>query len=95
MEDFNAVYTINTDASVSAVETILYDFGGNEKHGIYRKIPVDYKTDNGTRTIEIDGMEITDDFGASYKFTQSIVGAYLELKIGDANAHVSVKKHMS
>ncbi|MDQ4098069.1 MAG: DUF2207 domain-containing protein, partial [Actinomycetota bacterium] len=32
--------TINADTSLSVTEQIRYDFGDNERHGIFREIPV-------------------------------------------------------
>ena len=37
----NVVILQNGKAEIQ--ETITYDFGSNEKHGIYRDIPIDYK----------------------------------------------------
>jgi hypothetical protein len=38
IKSFDSQITVNPDASVSVVETIVYDSEGLEKHGIYRDI---------------------------------------------------------
>lgn len=38
IKTFDAQIIVNKDASVSVVETIVYDSEGLEKHGIYRDI---------------------------------------------------------
>ena len=38
---------INADSSVKVTENIKYDFGNEQRHGIFRSIPYIYETDKG------------------------------------------------
>ena len=37
---YDTTFAIQLDGSVVVTEQIVYDFGGNERHGIFRVIPV-------------------------------------------------------
>ena len=39
ISDFQQSTIINTDGTIEVTEKIAYDFGGNQKHGIFRTIP--------------------------------------------------------
>jgi hypothetical protein len=39
---FDAVFHVSKAGVLTVVERITYDFGDNEKHGIYRTIPLKY-----------------------------------------------------
>lgn len=84
---------INRDATASVVETIHYDFGNLQKHGIYRDIPVKYTTDQGNnRSITLNNISVTDENGNKYKFAISREGKQKRIKIGDANSYVTGSK---
>lgn len=88
--NFRADIQINSDATLNVVETIQYDFGGLQKHGIYRYIPYKYKTDDGkTRLLETTAVSVTNDKKEKYNFTKTTSGDFLELKIGDADKYVT------
>jgi len=90
IQDFRADISINSDATFNVTENILYDFGNQEKHGIYRYIPYKYKTDDGkTRLVKITDISIKDEKGSPYKFTKSTSGNFFEFKIGDADKYVT------
>ena len=84
IESFGSDINVNKDASVDVKETIVYNFGPNDRHGIYRDIPIDYK-DNSGKTIRFDlsNIFVTDGNGVSVNFTNSRLGSKRELKIGD------------
>lgn len=87
---FDMQATINEDATVDIVETILYDFGIDKKHGIYRDIPVKYKTTKGSkRTIDLDDIAVTDANGKERTFVVSGEGKNKRIKIGDADKFVT------
>lgn len=86
--DFTASYEINPDGTVDVVETIVYDFGSADRHGIFRNLlkqhpqgpSVWYKN----RYVEIEVLSVTRD-GNSEPHTVSDSRSQLDLKIGDAN----------
>lgn len=87
---FNSDITLNHDSSINIIETIKYDFSVQDKHGIYRTIPIKYKTDIGTnRSIKISDISVTDEMGKEYNFTKSKSGKNLKIKIGDANKTIT------
>jgi uncharacterized membrane protein YgcG len=82
IESFDADITVRPDAKIDVVETVKYDSGGQEKHGIYRDIR--YESANGKR-MKFSNVSVTDENGLAYEFTQYSDNAYLRLKIGDPN----------
>src|SRR3989338_3087274 len=90
INDFNATITIQKDGSVFVTENIIYDFGSNQKHGIFRDIPL--TAINGPRlNINVSGVSdaIRNEFGQSYQYTTSITNNVLRIKIGDPNVFVT------
>lgn len=86
---FSSDITINKDASLDVVEEIVYDFGAAFKHGIFRDIPVSYKTDNGNRSIEIYRVSVTDEKGLAQMFSETQSGSIKKIKIGNPNQTVT------
>ena len=94
IEEFSVEITINKDSSFLVKEKIIYDFGENLKHGIYRDIPL--------KGIKIKVLEVVDETGHPYLFEVSkIKGSslfnpstrkYLRIKIGNPQEYVSGKK---
>jgi len=82
---FSVRADIQKNGKVIIKETIVYDFGTEEKHGIYRNIPL-IKTNKENKKLRMDLKlnSVTDETGKSYKFTKT-QGDELYLKIGDAN----------
>ncbi len=46
INDFAATAIVNQDSSVDVTETITYNFGNYNRHGIYRTIPVKYEIED-------------------------------------------------
>lgn len=62
---YDVVMTVRTDGTLHVREQIAYDFGGNEKHGIFRDIPTAvYYDDRFDRVYELDNVEVTSPSGA-------------------------------
>ncbi len=78
---------------VEVREEIVYDFGLQQRHGIYRTIPFrfDLETTEGNKTFElgIDSISVTDNAGNSYMYSDSTSSGELTLKIGDPNSTIS------
>lgn len=70
---FDSAIVVDPDGSLGITETIRYDFGGNERHGIFRRIPIREIADSAhdrlypveNVSVQLDGggvpTEITDD----------------------------------
>ena len=89
---FNGEIRINSDSTVDVKETINYDFGDQEKHGIFRFIPVKYKARGGNFNLRLSGIKVTDENGKAQNFAVSYPGNNVEIKIGDADKYVSGQK---
>lgn len=82
---FAADIQISEDATVAVTETITYDFGPYERHGIFRTIPVAYKARGGNYTLSLSHIAVTDENGTPQTFDVAKSGGYQEIKIGDAD----------
>ena len=90
IERFHAKLTVHKDARLSVTETIDYDFGHNERHGIYRDIPVKYQTASGNhQSIVLKVKGVTDEQGREEKYETSTEGNNLRIKIGDPDKTIT------
>ena len=90
MERFGADITITKDGSLHIVEAIDANFGGLQKHGIFRTIPVRYKWDDShVRVYELQVRSVTDSSGQRIRYETSDQGASKVIKIGDPDRTVS------
>jgi len=81
---FHTDMEIHKDTRVEVVETIQADFNIS-KHGIYRFMPIQYRSGVSNITLRVTNITVTDDKGTSIPFTKSVQGRDLRLKIGDPN----------
>lgn len=90
IERFTVEAAIRKDGYVDIRETIRYDFGPEERHGIYRTIPL-IKTNQEGKKFRMDAQGITvgDETGAKLPFTEGTEDGNLKLKIGSADITVS------
>jgi uncharacterized membrane protein len=81
IQSFDAAITVSTDGSVAVEETIVPRFTGSW-NGIYRTIPVEYRTPQGLNyTLRLDAVSATDDEGRGLKIESSKERHYRKLKI--------------
>jgi uncharacterized membrane protein len=92
IDNFEVTININPDASITVSEKIDYNFGGEQKHGIYRDIPVKYKARGGNYNLRITDLAVTDAQGKPYLFEVLNKGKYKCIKIGDPQGNVTGKK---
>lgn len=87
--DFTAHIEMRGDGTVAVQEEILYDFGAEARHGIFREIPLvtGYPGDEEGE-IELANIAVTDEAGHSLDVKTEGGGNYLKLRIGDP--HVTV-----
>jgi len=86
---FDARITVNENATIEVSERIVYDFGEDERHGIFRIIPYSYQAQTETYTADISSVLVTDEFGNPRPFQESRGNGELNLKIGNPNAYVT------
>ncbi len=90
IDQFNAAIGVQSDGSLRIVETILVDFGAQQKHGIFRYIPVVYSyNQQSNRVYDLTIESVTDKSGQPWEYSTSQVGANEVIKIGDPNRTVS------
>ena len=91
IESYDIQMIVNENNTFDITETITANFSGNDKHGIFRKIPLINnigRTDgsNSINRVKISNIQIND------KYKSSIEGNYRVLKIGDSNKTISGRK---
>ncbi|MFZ2663949.1 MAG: DUF2207 domain-containing protein [Patescibacteria group bacterium] len=86
IKDFQSNITINKNGTISVEEVILYDFGFQEKHGIFRNIPINKENNDGKiYKLDINIQSVLDEKGNSYTYTTSKDSEYTSIKMGDAD----------
>ncbi len=90
IKSFDALITIKKDGLVEVKETIVYDFGQLEKHGIFRTLPF-IKTNSDGKKFKLDfsNFSVRDENNKSYMFSKTIEGEKIKLKIGDPNKKIT------
>jgi uncharacterized membrane protein len=88
IRNFDSQIKINSDSSILITETINYDFATAEKHGIYRDIPVNYKTTLGNKSVSLEMQSVTKD-GIDESYAISKIGSNKSIKIGELQTLVS------
>ncbi len=90
ISSFHADISVHKDATLEIVETIDVDFGGLEKRGIFRDIPVRYDYDQKhDRVYRLQVVDVENGSGGSWPFQVSDIDAYREIRIGDPDRLVS------
>ena len=89
IDQFSTRIEVRKDATIGVTERITYNFGNGSRHGIFRNIPVNYKTSLGNQSAKISNVSVVDENGASYRFFISKKGDNEEIKIGDPDTLVS------
>lgn len=82
IKSFDAKITVNTDASVSVVETIVYDSEELEKHGIFRDIRT---TSSKGKEMAIKDISVANIDGTYIQWQKQQNNEDIRLKIGDTD----------
>jgi len=86
---YDVVLIPNSDGELGVRETIAYDFGTNERHGIYRNIPVrDVWTDPYHRVWTLDHITVTQDGKKADVATDDDNGQKV-IKVGDKDKTIT------
>jgi uncharacterized membrane protein len=81
IQEFDAVIDVHQDGTVVVEETIVPKFTGSW-NGIFRTIPVQYRTPQGLNyTLRLDVESVTDDEGRELRYESSRERHYRKLKI--------------
>jgi uncharacterized membrane protein len=83
IRSFHSEIRAGSDTTLDVLETIHMDFENSPRHGIFRIIPVVNERYNGTYTIYLNLLSVTDDKGNAYQYKKSRQGRDISIKIGD------------
>ncbi len=86
--NFESDITIQTDGKVRIVETIVADFGAEQRHGIFRDIPFAYEATGQKTYTEIDAISVAAN-GENIPHEVNRNKATVRIKIGDPDQLIS------
>src|SRR3984885_92056 len=87
IQHFDDEVVVSEDGTIDVTETIEARFIGENWHGLYRSIPVEYTNPQGANyTLFLDHISATDSNGNALKFEQNHEGRYTKFKIYIPNA---------
>jgi Predicted membrane protein (DUF2207) len=82
--NYHVGITIERSGSIRVLETIPYDFGSTERHGIFRDIPVRFSYDDRyDRVYKIHDVSVTASSGTPDQFKVLHEGSLYRIRIGD------------
>jgi hypothetical protein len=88
--EFSVEVFLEENGAFTVLERIRYDFGGAQRHGIYREIPLEGGEGFGeARRIRLDVREVTDAGGAPRPWRDETAGGRVHLRIGDPDVTVT------
>ena len=91
IESMNVDLTVAPDGLLSVKEDIVYDFGANDRHGIFRDLVTReiYGTSGKyDRVYRINVLDVSSPTGAPAQLKKSSSGRYLHLRIGNPDRTV-------
>ena len=87
---YDVAITVEQSGTLRVTETIDYDFGGEERHGIFRTIPVRFHHDDVyDRVYPIDDVEVVTRRGTPDDTEVSEFGGVTTIRIGDPDRTIS------
>jgi hypothetical protein len=92
IRSYDVAIEIEPNGSILVTEAIDYDFGSNQRHGIYRDVPERFPYGNGTsldRVYRIDVLSVTATGGAPAGYEISHENGNLRIRIGDPDRTIS------
>ncbi len=93
IESFHADLAVQSDGSLRVTETIAADFQGEERHGIYRDIPlVSEDRLRIRRSIRVTFLEATDENGQRWPARLEREGVFRRIRLGSRTATHSGRK---
>lgn len=86
---YDVVLTVRPDGRLAVRETIDYDFGPQERHGIYREIPTRVPYDNDhDRVYRLSDVQVTSPTGAPADVSRDESGGLTRLRVGNPDRTV-------
>jgi uncharacterized membrane protein len=92
IDSYQSDIRLSTDARIHINETIHYDFGDLDRHGIFRTVPLSKKnTDGNEYRMSISNVTVDDGAGDAYTYTISGDKREQKIKIGDPDRTITGK----
>ena len=93
IQSFDADLAVQADGSVQVTETVEADFQGEQRHGIYRDIPLQTQDRLGIkRSIRLVFTEALDEDGRRWKARIGRIGAYERIRLGSEESVYTGRK---
>ena len=91
IDTFTTHIQLNKNGSADVQEEIVFDFGTDQRHGIYREIPLIYTPSGSTKEarIQISSVAVSDGHGKLRQTAYQGNGNTVKLTIGDADTLVT------
>lgn len=96
---FDVMASIQRDRTATITETIVYDFGTTQHHGIYRDIPTKYTRNGANYSLNITGVSVQEEqsypndsssmVGSPVPFVIKSQSPIFRIQIGDANTLIT------
>lgn len=84
IRDYQVSLRVNSAGSLLVSEDITYDFGAEERHGIFREIPVRFHYDDRyDRIYDVEDVSVRSSPGTPVQVERETSGGTLSLRIGD------------
>jgi Predicted membrane protein (DUF2207) len=88
--DYTVDLQIEADGTLLVTEEIAYDFGTEERHGIFRDVPVRFRYDDRhDRVYPLQVLEVSGSPGTPDQYTLEEVDNTLRVRIGDPDQTIS------
>ncbi len=86
---FNTEIQVLESGDILVTEKIRYDFGNNEKRGIFREIPLS-KVPGAIKKIDIELLSVTDELGKPYEYlTEDNYVNWFDFRIGNPDVYLT------
>ncbi|MDA1316587.1 MAG: DUF2207 domain-containing protein [bacterium] len=90
IKEFNVAIFVEENGTLLIQETITYDFGNEQRHGIKRNIPFVVTNEEGENfAMEIGISGVTDENEKGYRYKEEVTDEEVQLKIGDPDTTIS------
>ncbi len=90
IQNFVQETTINKNGTMQVKESIVYDFGTYERHGIYREIPYVKVNSEGKRyAMNIKVLSVMNEDGLHYQFKVTTENDLTRIRIGDPDKTIT------
>ncbi len=89
IDDFQVELKINQNNSVEVIETVVYNFGDLQRHGIYRDLPYRYFAQGGKFTVRLEVLGVTNENNQPLNYQVKRQSGKVQIKIGEENVLIS------